>query len=364
MKSKEKTSILHEWADTTTAHGFHDFFKAKSVVAKLIWFFLITVSLTLMTYQLFRLISEYNRKLWSTTIEEISADSLPLPSLVVCNVNRIKKSRAEQYGLTDDLLHYIFMHMDTQYQVKSYDLSAEAAFIEWRTAYNFSYMDIFDKLAHSFQDIFISSGIIDKVFVKQPIDTLDYGRCQCYDANRSSTVVGTKGGLTLVLDTQGYEYLPLFYDNHLYEGVAVKMAYNCRVEVGQWIILQPATRVSLGMQLYEKTLRESERSPYNPFSYLASEPPCERDPKLMFSDNALGRYTVENCMKECEWLRAVRQCNCIPYMKNEQYRTCEVDELRKCQGDNVSLQFFDQYNGRQVLFFKFHLSLCLPIYYQ
>jgi hypothetical protein len=72
MKPKRSSlsKTLHEWADVTTAHGFFDLFNVKSIIAMIIWFFLVAVSLTLMTYQLYSVISDYSRGLWASNVQD------------------------------------------------------------------------------------------------------------------------------------------------------------------------------------------------------------------------------------------------------------------------------------------------------
>lgn len=56
---------------------------------------------------------------------------------------------------------------------------------------------------------------------------------------RILSVLGSKGGMTLFLDVQGWDYLPLLDNNFLYEGMVMQVTYTGSIEVGQWISLLP-----------------------------------------------------------------------------------------------------------------------------
>lgn len=75
QEQTEKTSVFKEWADATTAHGFVDFCRSKTVVGKVIWFVLILISFTLMVYQLYQIGNDYSKNEWITTTKEQSPDN-------------------------------------------------------------------------------------------------------------------------------------------------------------------------------------------------------------------------------------------------------------------------------------------------
>lgn len=63
--------------------------------------------------------------------------------------------------------------------------------------------------------------------------------------------------------------------------------------------------------------------------FLCFQPPCERKPKLMFSEPSL--YSAATCFIECALLLPiVSACQCIPYMRSERYHTCEIEEIYAC----------------------------------
>lgn len=69
--SRDKTeSVFSQWAEVTTAHGFLDFSRARTVLGKTVWFLLIFLSLYLMIYQLYRGIKDYASHEWKTAIQQ------------------------------------------------------------------------------------------------------------------------------------------------------------------------------------------------------------------------------------------------------------------------------------------------------
>jgi hypothetical protein len=75
------------------------------------------------------------------------------------------------FGLQNVFIKYLL--------VADYEEGREE-FTEWRKARNFTYMDIFDKMAPACEDIFLEDVCTDKHYKITPIDTFEYGRCYKY----------------------------------------------------------------------------------------------------------------------------------------------------------------------------------------
>ncbi len=67
------------------------------------------------------------------------------------------------------------------------------------------------------------------------------------------------------------EYLPTMRNNHLGVGLALQISYTGVVELGQWIILNPGVRTSVAIRVVEQTVRESDRTFWDPLSFMDSE---------------------------------------------------------------------------------------------
>uniref|UniRef100_A0A914VRD1 Uncharacterized protein n=1 Tax=Plectus sambesii TaxID=2011161 RepID=A0A914VRD1_9BILA len=275
-----------------------------------------------MGYQVARNIREWSLHEWKTTIQEVVGDNsipVPFPSIFICNVNRLKWSKTQEYDMTLDMINYMFYQLQNFTGYLSINESALSA------------ENIFDKIAPSCEDMFIGDRVKSN-FCKEsnitPISTLEYGRCQRYDPNSSSYYFGSNGGLTLMLNAQTDDYIPLIGNNYLGEGLMLQVSYSGE-EMGQWIRLTPGMRTSVAMQIKEQSIRKEEKSMLNPFAYFVSDPHCAENPKLLISNTT--RYTSINSWLDCSFEFTFPICNCIPYFQVKGYRTCEIEEMLKCQ---------------------------------
>uniref|UniRef100_A0A914WL34 VWFD domain-containing protein n=1 Tax=Plectus sambesii TaxID=2011161 RepID=A0A914WL34_9BILA len=157
-------------------------------------------------------------------------------------------------------------------------------------------------------------------------DTVEYRRCQRFEPDYPSYYFGARGGMTMVLNAQTDDYIPLVENNHLGQGLMLQVAYGGE-EMGQWTTLTPGMRTSVAMQIKNNTVRFEEKSMLNPFAYFDSDPQCFENPKLMFSN--ITRYTQVNAWMDCSYMVSQAMCNCIP-IQVEGYRACEIEEMLKC----------------------------------
>uniref|UniRef100_A0A914WX46 Uncharacterized protein n=1 Tax=Plectus sambesii TaxID=2011161 RepID=A0A914WX46_9BILA len=157
----------------------------------------------------------------------------------------------------------------------------------------------------------------------------EYGQCTKFTFDRNCTKAGSTGGRLLILDTKGWDYLPFVENNYIHEGIVFQLTYG-NEEVGKWVFMSPGTYVSVGMQYVEETLRETDKSVFNPFAQFNAEPPCQETPKMKFLKDSA--YSLTSCEMECSWLIPVHLCNCTPFVENEKYRECNVEEIATCFG--------------------------------
>ena len=88
-----------------------------------------------------------------------------LPSVTVCHFNRIKRSAAARYNLTDDLISYIFLALRGVYPTTdTYDTPAyDARFRAWRQQHRFNTTSMIKTLGHNCTETLISIASIIKV---------------------------------------------------------------------------------------------------------------------------------------------------------------------------------------------------------
>lgn len=82
--------------------------------------------------------------------------------------------------MTMRMIKYLFLNLGqvTEAVFDDQDLSEEANFITWRKANNFSYVDIFDRLGPNCEDILINGHCKSRALRIEPLDTIEFGRCQ------------------------------------------------------------------------------------------------------------------------------------------------------------------------------------------
>ena len=74
VKQNLASATFHEWSEVTTAHGFLDLSRAKTLVGKIIWAFLITICLVIMCYQVSNGIRDFSEHQWATASKQKPRD--------------------------------------------------------------------------------------------------------------------------------------------------------------------------------------------------------------------------------------------------------------------------------------------------
>ncbi len=84
--------------------------------------------------------------------------------MTICNTNRIRQSKATEYGLTPSLLAFLFENDFARYSFNyswqgynsSDRLNMSTQFRDWRTRHNFSNtLEIYETLAHQCEEMFL-----------------------------------------------------------------------------------------------------------------------------------------------------------------------------------------------------------------
>lgn len=122
-----------------------------------------------------------------------------MPTIIICNINRLKWSKAIEYNLTSELISYLFF-VTTPWNAfgKDYMYSIYAdQLTSWQRAQNLTYLEIFEKMGPNYTDIFIEDVFVPDNSIdgtpKIEIDsifTTEYGQCQRLHLNYRSHIVG------------------------------------------------------------------------------------------------------------------------------------------------------------------------------
>lgn len=125
-----------------------------------------------------------------------------MPRIIICNMNRLKWSKATEYNLTSELISHLFLATTPWNGFGKNQMYSKYSkqFIAWQRAQNLTFLEIFEKMGPNYHDIFIqdvfasaanidgnssSAGIeIDSIY------TQEYGQCQRLNLNIYSQVVG------------------------------------------------------------------------------------------------------------------------------------------------------------------------------
>ncbi len=118
-------SNIQSWGDATTCHGVRDLINSSSIVAKAFWIVLITGSVCLATWQIYKLLVRFGSSPHYVTKSYLEEpDSVPFPNVTICNINRVHRDRAIKLGMVNesgdldpDLLNYLFASFPATYDL-------------------------------------------------------------------------------------------------------------------------------------------------------------------------------------------------------------------------------------------------------
>ena len=107
----------------------------------------------------------------NTRFLSIEPEGNHLPSVTVCNFNRIKRSAAARYNLTDDLISYVFLALRGVYPITdTYDTPAyDAKFHAWRQHYGFNTTSMLKALGHNCTDALVAIASTIKCLEKRSV---------------------------------------------------------------------------------------------------------------------------------------------------------------------------------------------------
>ncbi len=97
-------------------------------------------------------------------------------------------------------------------------------FEKWRKENNFTYMEIFDKMAPACEDIFTEENCQSEYFEIKPIDTFEYGRCYSFkykppEGEHRTNIVGEKCEIFAVYLTYSNNTKSVVLLNHQKTGI-------------------------------------------------------------------------------------------------------------------------------------------------
>lgn len=94
-KSKKVRSLISDYAEQTTLHGFYYFIRGGNKIRQLIWLLFIFCSFACFTYQFAVLVNDFLERKKLTQTEIITKRKMLFPAITICNYNPIRKTQIQ-----------------------------------------------------------------------------------------------------------------------------------------------------------------------------------------------------------------------------------------------------------------------------
>ncbi|GFN93980.1 acid-sensing ion channel 5 [Plakobranchus ocellatus] len=112
-KRKHRTAknFIHEFTQSTSMHGVQHIMRHRSVWRRMVWSVLVIGFVAWAAHNVYQIISDYKSNPVQTSVSSEYQSKLNFPAVTVCNLNRIKLSKAPQ-SLVQILPHYTMVGCD------------------------------------------------------------------------------------------------------------------------------------------------------------------------------------------------------------------------------------------------------------
>ncbi|GFN90133.1 acid-sensing ion channel 5 [Plakobranchus ocellatus] len=109
-KRKHRTAknFIHEFTQSTSMHGVQHIMRHRSVWRRMVWSVLVIGFVAWAAHNVYQIVSDYNSNPVQTSVSSEYQSKMNFPAVTVCNLNRIRQSKAPQY-LVRNLPYYIMV---------------------------------------------------------------------------------------------------------------------------------------------------------------------------------------------------------------------------------------------------------------
>ncbi|XP_041462486.1 acid-sensing ion channel 1-like [Lytechinus variegatus] len=269
---------------------------AEMKLRRLFWLFLIIAAFALLLVQISDRAKHLSRNPTSVDVYQNYTESLPFPTVAICNYNQLRRSMVEGTELGDFLQTYTFDY----HSIKTMDTSSPF----FPLLSNHTMTDIFTTYGHQLEQtvefaIFGKTRALDRdTYFSTKIT--DFGLCTVFnDAESGNPPLlikrpGALSGLQLRLNVEAAEYFwsPSFRPSSGFQIVIYEYGSQPLIE-DQGFGIAPGTHSHIGVEVIEA---------------LNQEPPyglCH-DKQLKYFD----RYGYAECYLECMGNFSVNACGC------------------------------------------------------
>ena len=301
-----------QWLDDTTAHGIVHVFKAPSLPRRILWGIVFSIACILLAAAVVDRIDFYFTRTTATTISlETDLRAIPFPSVTVCNLNPIRLSYAQQNNLTE-LFTFLYEPFEESSSRCPSLIDSQHAHKPIRDILYEGRNMLDDFVKHCY---FIGSH---RLFFdcKQNLSlTLtSYGYCYSFNIDTTAEELtvsnsGARYGLSLILDIQQEEYLPVFGSAGVTVSVQPRGTPPNPVERG--IFLPPGEEgaIELRAQIFD------DSSTISKLYTQTCRDVNARDAQLDFFHGY--NYSLSACRLQQEYQVVADYCSCLDVVFDE-----------------------------------------------
>ncbi len=107
LKTRIRRKLQDDFIEYSTLHGINDLYRAKGCPLKVIWSVIFVTALGAAFYGCFAIVNAYVRSPVVVSYFVYGNESLKLPDIIVCPLNRFNKTYLVEHNLSDNLAQYL-----------------------------------------------------------------------------------------------------------------------------------------------------------------------------------------------------------------------------------------------------------------
>lgn len=348
--SSNIATILHNFANETTAHGFAQLINAKGLLLKLFWIIGIIACYVFICLHVKTLIFRYNNKPIITNIYTKTEYAQPWPMIGICNENMIKSGKAHQLLSEIKKVNKEFNHTIRE---KIFDVSvAQLVQIIPHKIYYYG---------EQFEDLFCKCMLFQNQNCKaenkwRRVWLPHYGTCFVFNDKDLKSIVKIRGAnrydsMELVLNISQQQYL----EN--------ETAAGARFFLGdQGSYYKPhedGFNLSPGFS-YDIILRKSRSIRVDPFKNNSCIPQSNITFSYMGRERSV-KYDAKSCSLKCFSEEMEKTCNCIWY---DLPKICHLSRICNSTDRKCYQRVRDKYVKGEIECLKSCLPPCQEINYE
>ncbi|XP_059177452.1 amiloride-sensitive sodium channel subunit gamma-like [Physella acuta] len=296
---REINEMYQDFGQMTTMHGIKRAAVSKQLWIKLIWTGLVIAALSYAFYQISQTVNTYYSYPSSIGLSIEADHELELPAVTICNLNRIRVSKAD--FLQSHFEEWKMNNLTVPQQMQKLSIAL----------HNYS-RESKEELGHKVSDMMLSclfnSDACNASDFK--LDTfINNGNCYTFGdktVNNSKswfvTKAGPANGLIIELDIEQDEYLPIT------ESAGIKVLLHSGSEIvfpdNSGILAAPGFVTSIGIRRSETSLLPA------PYGNCISQSNVSNEIKNLYKNMGYD-YTKDACLRTCLQIKIHDSCDCI-----------------------------------------------------